>query len=383
MSIFGLIVKELRYRWISSLGAALGIALAVALCLALPALYDAADRETTRLQRDLGFNLRILPADADMDQFYVRGFALETMPEEVVGRLAEQRTLAYNHLVATLQQEVQVGGGPALLVGISPTYFPPGSQKPPMSPDIQPGTAHLGRQIAERLGVEVGDRIEASGRSFEVVRVAPQAGDADDIRIWVALDDAQEALGMAGLINEVKAIDCLCLTPEEDPQAQIQAEVSRVAPEARVAMLNRMAATRAGQRRMIERFGRFAAPAAILIAAVWVCLFSMVNVRQRRQELGLLRAMGYGPSMIGGLFLGKALVLGLLGAAGGAGLAWLCVSAAAPRLFPVTAAGASLTAAAVRQAVLWTPLAAAIASAMPIALALLQSPARVLAKEQL
>ncbi|MEM9658499.1 MAG: hypothetical protein AAF961_09070, partial [Planctomycetota bacterium] len=307
MWIASLVLKELRLHWASSLLVIAGVAVAVALCLGLPAFYDSAGRETRRLQRDLGFNLRIIPAGTDKDRFYARGYSEKTMAETVVERLATQDTVAYNHLVATLQRTIELAEKPAVLVGLAPTVFPPGHEKPPMSPEIATGEAHVGFQIAQRLGLSKGDPLSIASRDFRVARVAPPSGNVDDIRVWVSLAEAQAALKLPGRINEIKAIDCLCLSPDQDPLGKLQEVISSLAPEAEVAMLSRMAATRAGQRRMIEQFAEFAVPAAVFAGSAWVCLLSIANVRQRRQELGLLRAIGHGPGRIGALFLGKAL----------------------------------------------------------------------------
>ena len=43
---------------------------------------EASKRETIRLTRDMGFNLRIIPGKTDMDEFWTRGFSKYTMPEE-------------------------------------------------------------------------------------------------------------------------------------------------------------------------------------------------------------------------------------------------------------------------------------------------------------
>lgn len=52
----------------------------------------------------------------------------------------------------------------------------------------------------------------------------------------------------------------------------------------------------------------------ILVCAAWVGTLAMMNVRERKQEIGILRALGYSAGKITALFLGKALLLGILGA---------------------------------------------------------------------
>ncbi len=51
------------------------------------------EKETTRLMRDMGFNLMIVPAQTNMSDFWAADFASATMPEEYADRLAADRRL--------------------------------------------------------------------------------------------------------------------------------------------------------------------------------------------------------------------------------------------------------------------------------------------------
>jgi ABC-type antimicrobial peptide transport system permease subunit len=50
-----------------------------------------------------------------------------------------------------------------------------------------------------------------------------------------------------------------------------------------------------------------------LVAAIWLGLITWINIRQRRVEIAILRAMGWSNGRIMQLILGKALILGVLG----------------------------------------------------------------------
>ena len=60
-------------------------------------------------------------------------------------------------------------------------------------------------------------------------------------------------------------------------------------------------------------------PIIIVGSAVWIGFLAFSNVRQRRSEIGILRALGVRSTQILTLFLGKALLVGLIGAAVGYG----------------------------------------------------------------
>ena len=58
-----LIIKELAHRRMNAAMSIVAVAGAVAICVGLSILRDASIRETRRIQRDIGFNLRIVPRD--------------------------------------------------------------------------------------------------------------------------------------------------------------------------------------------------------------------------------------------------------------------------------------------------------------------------------
>ena len=91
MTTLHLVVKEIGQRKVNFTLSLLGVTVAVALFVFFFTTGEASRRETTRLMRDMGFNLRIIPKDADMGAFLLQGFAEETMPEDYVERLAGHR----------------------------------------------------------------------------------------------------------------------------------------------------------------------------------------------------------------------------------------------------------------------------------------------------
>ena len=106
MSLADLILRELRHHWANALLVTLGLVIAVALLVAVKMTTAAAERETRRVMRDLGFNLRIIPRATDMDHFWTHGFSDQTMPEEAVRRLAASHGvfLSFNHLTPALEE---------------------------------------------------------------------------------------------------------------------------------------------------------------------------------------------------------------------------------------------------------------------------------------
>ncbi len=380
MTLVGIIVRELRHHWVNALLGTLGLIIAVALLVSVRMTTEAAARETGRVMRDLGFNLRIIPRATDMDYFWTHGMSDQTMPEEAVKHLAEQHGvfLSFNHLTPALEGRIDVEGRQVLFTGIGDTIVDPGGGKQPMGFRIKPGQVFLGPTIADRLVAKRGGVVRLGGREFTVERILGESGTEEDVRIYGTLSDVQAVLGQPGRINEIKAIDCLCLTADQDPLSQLRAVIEDVLPEARVLQLTAIADARARQRQMAERYARFAVPLVLLVGAGWLCLLTWLNVRERRAEIGLWRALGHGSARIAGLLLGRATLLGLIGAALGFGLGtWIALSAG-PEMFQVTAKSLRADTSLLLWAVLLTPAFAALASLFPTMLAVSQEPARTL-----
>jgi ABC-type antimicrobial peptide transport system permease subunit len=119
-------------------------------------------------------------------------------------------------------------------------------------------------------------------------------------------------------------------------------------------------------------------PFVVLACAVWVGVLAWLNVRERRNEIGLLRALGKGSSSIAALFLGRAVLLGLVGGVCGCLLGFLLAGALATSLFDVALENFMLYLVLSACTIAGTPLVAAMASYLPTLSAVVQDPAVVL-----
>lgn len=381
--MLSLILRELWHRKLNWLLGTLAVAVAVALVVAYVTTADAARRETIRVTRDMGFNLRIIPRTTDMDRFWADGFSDQTMSADSVKRFVQYTNafFAFNHLVASLQRRFPVADRDVILTGLAPAVTAAAQQGRPMGFEIKPGTVHLGFEVARRLGRKQGDKVELGGRSFTVARALVESGTDDDVRAFVALEDAQRLLQLEGRINEIKAIDCLCLTADKDPLSILRTELEKALPEAKVLQMRVLADARAKQRRMTEQYVAFVTPFLLIGCAIWVGALAILNVRERRAEIGVLRALGFGSGRIAGLFLGKAAVLGVFGALAGYAAGSALALKYGPRIFQVTAQSIAAQPALLGWALVGAPVFAAIAMFIPTVLAVTQDPAVTLREE--
>ena len=339
--------------------------------------------------KKLGFNIRILPKDQNLADLYATDYASKYMPESYARTLANSRTMTVRHLLPSLREKVEWterNDRIVILIGVRGEV--PLLHRSPKSPilyPVPPGTMVVGYQLHKSLGLTEGATAALLGREFTIHKCHPQRGTKDDITVWVNLEEAQDILGKKGLINEILALKCHCVGVDV---LAIRDEIHRILPETQVVEFATKAMARAKARDAatataretrgaIESFASWLVPVVTLGCIVWIGFLAFSNVRERRHEIGVLRAVGIGSARVFFVFLVKAALFGLCGAGLGylAGMAVGSMWGGAPTaggyqaLFDPTLLVAVLALA---------PLLACMATWIPAMMAAQQDPAVVL-----
>ncbi len=387
MSTASLILKEIRYRKTNFVFSLIAVLTAVALFVAFVTTGEAYREETRKIQLGMGQNLRIIPKKTPMDRFWSTGFSDHTMPEEYVRRFAALDGYEYTHLTATLHKKIQWREKDVILTGILPEVMPPGRRQPPIAFAVNRGDLYLGSELARILDIRAGDQVDVFGKSFRVAKCLSPTGSSDDIRIYGHLHDVQGVLRLEGRINEIKALECLCMIESGktnlDPLTLAQRQLAEILPDAKVMLLQGIAEVRQKQRAAMEGYLAWLIPVVIVSCGVWIGLLAMLNVRQRFEEIGILRGLGCGSPRIALLFLGRSVIIGLAGALLGFAAGTALAMHFGPEIFEITSR-------AIEPQYLWlpwliilAPLFAALASFIPAVSAATCDPATMLSREQL
>lgn len=327
-----IIVAEIRHRWVTAIVTAAVVAAAVASVLLVLGIADLAADRTRIIQRDIGLNLRILPAEADLEAYWLKGYA-DGVIDETLLRTVHQQDVA-NRLVPLLQRTVPWGEGEAILTGIGQELFARGEALKPLFGSFgdREDELTLGAVAAAKRGVREGDRVGLLGQEFVVKRVLSRSGSVDDIRVYGELVAVQRLLGLPGQINEIRALECECGEDVEDPEAWVRSVLEPLLPGTQIIRQDRLAEARRKQRILAERVATVAAPALVVLAALAVAGLSFLNARQRRGEIGLFVAVGMSSARIGGIIAWRAAILGTFGGMVGVGIGWWLVVTAGERL---------------------------------------------------
>lgn len=186
------------------------------------------------------------------------------------------------------------------------------------------GEALAGARVAELLGLSVGSQVPVGNRTFEIVATLAENGMQDDDMLFVDLNAAQSALNRFGTISLVE-VSALCnACPIEEMIRQIQEAV----PQARVTGLRQAVALRMETVDQLTRFA-WALSAVVLVIGGLVVLTTMLGaVAERKQEIGIFRAMGFRRTHIMRVILAEAALVSLVGGL----LGWLIGMVAATLL---------------------------------------------------
>jgi putative ABC transport system permease protein len=377
------------------------------------------DRETTRIMRDLGFNLRIVHKDTNMADLYT-GFVAVDFPEEYVHKLAESKQIELIvHVIATLQHRLKWNNRTVLLVGTLPvlTQSQKNEAKPHMIKNVEKGTVLVGYELG--IGLNAGDSIEIEGIPLKIAKIMPEYGTVQDVQLVTHLEDAQQILGKPGRISQIMAVNCKCskgnrisvirkelegVLPEtkvtehltqaearekqrdlvEETQAaelaRVEANWKRVQEnhDRQLASNQRQADSRKRQEETLAQLVAVTTPVVVLVSALFVALMTWVNVRERRAEIGVLRALGKGASSIALLFLGKALLVGFLGGAAGCAAGYFLTPVVGSRTMEIAADLFQAHATLLVATLIGAPLVTMMASYLPTLSAVAQDPAIVL-----
>ncbi|MCD6394310.1 MAG: FtsX-like permease family protein, partial [Planctomycetes bacterium] len=198
--------------------------------------------------------------------------------------------------------------------------------------------------------------------------------------IRLNLRDAQEILNMKGLINEIQAIEQLDITAGDDASAVLGDRLDSLLPEGKIIRIKAIAQASAKQRTMIEHYSSFIIFTVVSVCVAWIGLLAMINVRERKQEIGLMRAVGYGSGKIVLLFLGKAVIIGLFGVAFGFFFGTVLALAFGSDVFKLTVEAITPSYKLLGMLLIAAPLLSVASSLIPAMIAAKQDPAVTLAQ---
>ena len=302
---------------------------------ALKQRMDKLKDDTRKSMLKLGFNLVILPESQNLSDWYSDDYSTKYMPESYASKLAASNIIYIRHILPILQEKIIWPEYNRTIILVGTRGEVPNlnlSPKKPMAQPVSEGTIILGYELHTILNIKVNDRIKLMGKTFTVKDCYKERGSKDDITAWISLKDAQNLLKKEDLINAILALKCLCTG---DVLPTIRKEVEKILPGTQVIERGSRAIARAEARIQVqneakrtiqkEKEGRqiignerkrmvsILIPVILFACALWVAFMGYINVRSRREEIGILRAVGVSSKTIFMLFTWKHIFIGIIG----------------------------------------------------------------------
>jgi putative ABC transport system permease protein len=188
-----------------------------------------------------------------------------------------------------------------------------------------PGTGELmlGHEAARILGLSAGDTVALKGRTFAVSGILAATGSQDDNILFTHLADAQALLGKTGQVSMVE-VAALC---EACPIEEMTHQIAAILPGARVMGIQQVVQGRMETLHQFQRFSYGISAVILLIGGLVVLVTLMGNVRERTEEIGIFRAIGFRQRHVMAVVFMEAglvsAVAGVLGFFVGLASAWL------------------------------------------------------------
>jgi putative ABC transport system permease protein len=217
--------------------------------------------------------------------------------------------------------------------------------------------AIAGARLASLLDLSIGSPVQVGDQTFRVSAILVENGSQDDDILFVDLGAAQRAFDRPDAISMIEVAALCTACPIEEMVAQIQS----VMPQARVTGLRQAVTLRMETVGQLTRFA-WALSGIVLVIGSLVVLTTMLGaVTERKQEIGVFRAMGFRRAHIMRVILMEAALVSLVGGL----LGWLVGMGAATLLAPSIAQ--------VSVEVAWDPLLGLGAVGTAVALGLVSS----------
>ena len=298
-----------------------GLAIGISTIVAVISFTDAMTGDINHKLEKYGANILIVPRAENLALTYgglsLGGVSFE-MDEILEADLTHVRSIPNARNIAALGPLVlgvaQINDHRVLLAGVD--FSASRILKPwwKVSGSLPDGNGVLlGAEAARVLGLTPGSPVRIRERTLLVSGVLGPTGSQDDQLIFTRIETAQSILEKSGRISMAE-VAALC---QDCPIDDMVRQISAALPGAKVMAIQQVVKGRMSTLSQLRKFSYGVSGVVILIGSLVVLVTMMGSVRERTEEIGIFRAIGFRKSHVMRIvFLEAAILSGLAGVIG-------------------------------------------------------------------
>lgn len=315
MNLKDIALLNLRRRKAKAAFVLAGLLIGVATMVALVGLAEALTHEINHKLEKYGANILVTPRSDQLSLTYeglsLGGFSFETKElkeadlEKIrhiknAGNLAAVGPMVLG-VVRVKDREVLLSGVDFEASEILKPWWKVEGALP------GPGQVVLGSEAARVLGLALGQELVIKDRRLTVSGLLTPTGSQDDGLIFSQVATAQELLGKQGLVSMVE-VAALC---KDCPVEDMVEQIGEALPEAKVVAIQSVVKGRMETLKHFKSFGMGVSGLVALVGSLVVLVTMMASVKERTQEIGIFRAIGFRRSHVMRVVLLEAALLSL------------------------------------------------------------------------
>ncbi|MEX1329300.1 MAG: ABC transporter permease [Desulfobacterales bacterium] len=298
-----------------------GIVLGVATVIGIISYVEAMTADINHKLEKYGANILIVPKTENLNLTYgglsLGGVSFEM--EEIREKDLEQVSSIKNSKnIAALGPLVlgvaRVDSHKVLMAGVN--FQSAGILKPWWKVEgVLPGedAVILGAEAARVLKMEIGNRLKVNNKDLVVSGILKTTGSQDDQLIFTRLATAQAIFGKAGRVSMAE-VAALC---KDCPIEAMVKQISDALPGAKVMAIQQVVKSRMETLAQFKKFSYGISGVILFIGSMVVLVTMMGSVRERTDEIGIFRAIGFRKRhIIKIVFMEAAILSGLAGITG-------------------------------------------------------------------
>lgn len=321
MTLKEIAVRNLMRRKAKAFFILLGLMIGVLTVVAVISFTDAMTNDINHKLEKHGANILIVPRSESLTLAY-GGISLGNVSFEMQEIL--QKELSRVHLIKNSANIAAVGplvlgavpveNKKVLLAGVdfnASKILKPWWKVRGDLPDEN--SVLLGAEAARILNRDIGNHIQLNGRRLLVSGVLHSTGSQDDQIIFTPLTTAQSLLKKEGRVSMVE-VAALC---QACPIEEMVKQISEALPAAKVMAIQQVVKGRMETLSQFRKFSYGVSIVVLLIGSLVVLVTMMGSIRERTEEIGIFRAIGFRKKhIIRIIFIEAGIISGLAGISG-------------------------------------------------------------------